>query len=998
MRWIAGATVLTLAAGLPVSSANAAERDQTTTTYIVQTTGDPAAATPRPAGQRFRADTAEFRGYDARLRGQHHDVMRAAGISDQQKLYDYTTVLNGFAARLTPAQAAILATTPGVLTVTPDKVSTVQLDPPAAPRQQPAAQRPLSGAPKPRPAVSKQTPEGQTPKAEGLASKPAAALKAGEGMIIGVLDTGILPEHPSFAPLSEPRPDARVIAAKWHGICDPGREAPKVTCDNKLIGARYYRSPDIPLVPEEYDSPRDWLGHGTSTAGIAAGDANVQATYYGADAGVISGIAPEARIADYKVIWERTDYQGVGTASAADVIAAINQAVVDGVDVLNYSASLPHQPIEVESLAFLNAAAAGVFVAAAAGNSGPGAVVNAEPWVTTVAAAGVDRGLWRLVRLGNGASYYGVGVGTALQATALVDAAQSAAPGVSATDASQCKSGSLDPTAVTGKIVLCLRGSTLPELKAEVVKAAGGVGMLIGDPTNSYKPSFYAVPTVDLDAAGLAAVQAYLAGGPGTAAFSGEYTWEAPYIAYFSSGGPAETAGGDLLKPDIAAPGDFIVVASAPGKRGTELFSYGSGTSYATPWIAGQAALLKVAHPNWSPAEIRSALMTTATQTDNTGGPILRGTQPATPLDFGAGYAVPAKALDPGLVYDSTATQWRTWACELGVPVPVHGRDFCKTAAKPNPSNLNYPTIAIGDLFGTQTVTRTVTNVSNKTSSYQVAVAAPAGVRVTVTPKKLTVRPGRSARFTVSFQRVAAAYGAFAFGALTWTDHQGHVVRSPIAVRPVAVASTPVVTSSKAVGSVAVPVRTGYAGKLTARAAGPVAGTVTDLPLSIDGGPVFDTANPVADGRTGAYDVTVPPGTLLARFATYAADLPPGSDVDVYVYKKGADGSLTLAGAGATEKADEAVDLTEPGDYRVFVCLFTLPGATTTTVRPTTYLLGGAPSGLTVTPAVQPAHLAGRATVTARWSGLHQGTRYAGVVVLGDGSTDRASTLFLLTP
>jgi hypothetical protein len=582
--------------------------------------------------------------------------------------------------------------------------------------------------------------------------------------------------------------------------------------------------------------------------------------------------------------------------------------------------------------------------------------------------------------------------------TALVDAAQSAAPGVNATDASLCKPDTLDPAVVAAKIVFCHRGDTLPELKAQVVKAAGGVGMVIGDPTSSYVPSFYVVPTVDLDASGLAAVNAYLAGGPGTAAFSGPYTDEAPYINYSSGSGPAVTAGGDLLKPDIAAPGDFVVMPSAPGKRGPELFGYRTGTSYASPWIAGQAALLKVAHPGWSPAMIRSALMTTATQTDNTGGPILRGDNPATPLDFGAGHAVPAKAVDPGLVYDSNATQWRTWACELGVEVPVNGRNFCRTASTPDPSNLNYPSIAIGDLFGTQTVTRTVTNVSDKPSQYQVAVEAPAGVQIEVTPKTLTVRPGRSARFTVSFSRVDAAYGKFAFGALTWTDGQGHVVRSPITIRPLVAAATPVVTSTKAAGSVAVPVRTGYAGKLTARAIGPVAGAVTGLPLSVDGGPIFDPANPVADGRTGAYDVTVPAGTFLARFATYAADLPAGSDVDVYVYKKDGDGKLTLAGSSATEKADEVVDLHEPGDYRVFVGLYTLPGATSTTVQPTTYLLTGASNTLKVAPAVQPARIEGTTTVKASWWGLHPGTRYAAAAVLGDGTTDVASTLLLITP
>jgi hypothetical protein len=950
-------------------------------TYIVQTSGAPIAtynggvtglrATKPLAGRKVNVAGADARAYDGHLRGQHRDVLRKAGIADRQRVYDYTTAFNGFAAKLSAAQAAALARTPGVVRLWRDKIRVVQLE---------DRDRDLSRAA----AAAKRA---ATPRAIGESH-------AGEGLIVGVIDTGIWPEHPSFASLPEPRLDAAAIAAKWHGTCDPGVSEPKIVCNNKVIGARYYRSPEISPVPQEFDSPRDYLGHGTSTAGIAAGRSGVEAAPWGAPAGTVSGVAPAARIAAYKVIWDVAGDSN-GAASTADIIAAINNAVGDGVDVINYSmTNYRDGAIEPEALAWLNAAEAGVFVSAAASNDGPGGTVhNAAPWVTTVAAARHEFGTDRTVTLGNGAVYAGKGTGDATPATALVDAEQVPAEGFTAADAALCKAGSLDPAKVAGKVVLCTRGVNLRTEKAATVKAAGGVGMVLGDPWSLLYPLFYVVPTVHVDAASLTAIKAYLgeAGAEGTASLSGKYRARAPEIARFSSDGPAFTGGGDVLKPDIAAPGDEIVAPTSPGQyHGDTAFDYNSGTSFSAPYIAGKAALLKARYPGWSPAAIRSALMTTATQTDNEDKPIQRSGKPATPLDYGAGHVVADRAFDPGLVYDSNATQWRAWACGIGLKVVVDGTDFCATAGTLDPSDLNYPSIAVGDLHGTQTITRTVTNVTNRGALYRSTIKAPAGFRARVKPAVLVVRAGKSATFTVQVTRTTAPYSEYAFGALTWRDHRGHVVRSPIAVKPVALSVPAEVAGTGMNGSTELSLRAGYSGKLKATAAGLVRGQERTVDLSTDA-PQFDVKNPAASARALAVDMTVPADGRLARFETFAADHPAGTDVDLVIYRKSAAGGLTLAGMSGGPTASEQVTVTESGDYTVFVVLWSA-ASTTVPTKYVSYMVGRVAENLTVAPATQRVKTNAAATVTVSWQGLSPDAHWLGAVVYSDGTAERGMT------
>ncbi|MER5218440.1 S8 family serine peptidase [Streptomyces sp. NPDC002838] len=322
-----------------------------------------------------------------------------------------------------------------------------------------------------------------------------------------------------------------------------------------------------------------------------------------------------------------------------DMVAALNQAVADGVDVINFSIGGYGVLGGTLELAMLNAAKAGVFISAAAGNEGPDSVSHLAPWGTTVAASTHDTGYRTTLTLGNGTSRTGVGVvASAAPSAPLVDAARAARSGVAADDAERCLPGTPDPEKVTGAIVLCehIFGDSR-EGKADQVEEADGVGMVLHNVAAPVDTAFafrQAVPTVYLTSGQAEAVKAYAAraGSRATAKLSAAraVSQRAPEVVRFSSGGPGPLHGG-VLKPDITAPGLDTIAGTA---RDSE-FAKGaqglmSGTSSSAPQVAGLALVLRGLHPDWSPAEVKSALMTTATTTDNKGRPIRRSGAEAT--------------------------------------------------------------------------------------------------------------------------------------------------------------------------------------------------------------------------------------------------------------------------------------------------------------------------------------------------------------------------------
>ncbi|HEV7710615.1 MAG TPA: S8 family serine peptidase, partial [Asanoa sp.] len=808
------------------------------------------------------------------------------------------------------------------------------------------------------------------------------------------------PENPSFGPLPTPRRDQKTIDAKWHGTCDPGLESP-VSCNNKVIGARWYASTD-PLNDNlgEFDSPRDYFGHGSHTASTAAGNHGVTATINGGVAGVLSGMAPAARLSIYKVLYgNKAGTQSTG--SSINIVSAIEQAVADGVDVINYSVGDNSDSFSAVELAFLNAANAGVFVATSAGNAGPDAttVDNGMPWTITVAAGTHDRSSTKTLTLGNGQAYQGVGTGPAAVTAPIVDARTSGLAGSTELLAAQCVSTppQLDPAKVAGKIVLCERGNNNRVDKSLAVKNAGGVGMVQFNPTpNTLNADYHAVPSIHVDETVGAAVKAYVAaGGNPTATISAASTAKvrAPAVAAFSSRGPGDSTGGDLLKPDIMAPGVDVVAATGPNSHNGNLWDTNSGTSMASPHIAGIGALILAKHPNWSPMMVKSALMTTAGVRDNEGQPIqdqADGTD-ANPLEMGAGQVAAKGAFDPGLVYDSGITQWLQYSCGIGVHINSGGQDVCTSVGTVDPSDFNSPSLAVGDLAGKQTLTRTVTNVSKLPALYLATVQAPAGLKVDVSPKIIALLPGKKQSFKVTITRTSGAFGEWSFGSLRWRDLLGHDVRSAIAVRPVPVAVPLEASGTGTAGQVALPVTAGYAGNLAAQGHGLVAATVDQWNLTPNPETAFNAAAPATASDTVSVSTTVLAGAKLTRFATFDADYPAGTDIDVFVYRQAANGALTPVGQSTGGSAEESVTVTEPGTYVTFVDLFAATGPVNVKLDRWVVPAGNA-GNLTVAPASQQVTVGGTATVTAAWSGLTAGQRYLGVIEYSDGTNTVGST------
>ena len=262
-------------------------------------------------------------------------------------LHHYRNAFSGFAARLTPAEAAGLARAPAVVAVTPDTVSHPLAD---------AAAVPATIRPRRRRAAG---PGGTAflGLPDGLWERLGGPGKAGEGVKIGVIDTGIYPEHPSFAdtpdrPRRPQRYDGPAYAPPPTGRAParPGRDFTAAACNNKLIGARYFVDGfgAENLKAGEFLSPRDANGHGSHVAATAAGNYGVEPKIGGHDLGIpaVSGIAPRARIAAYKVCWTGDRPPAAtsveGSCMGSDTVAAIDAAVADGVDVINYSVGIGH--------------------------------------------------------------------------------------------------------------------------------------------------------------------------------------------------------------------------------------------------------------------------------------------------------------------------------------------------------------------------------------------------------------------------------------------------------------------------------------------------------------------------------------------------------------------------------------------------------------------------------------------------------------------------------
>jgi subtilisin family serine protease len=737
----------------------------------------------------------------SRLDRSERQVLSAAGAGRARVVHRYRNAFSGFAARLTAREAAGLATTAGVMAVTPDTVSHPLADPhPASPRDG---------------ALGRETPAFLGLPA-GIWERLGGPAKAGEGVKIGVIDTGIYPEHPSFAdtPVGPEgkRYDGPAYAPPtgWKGTCQSGVNFPSTACNNKLIGARYFVEGfgAKNVKAGDFLSPRDANGHGSHVAATAAGNYGVVPKMGGHNLGVgkVSGIAPRAQIAAYKVCWTGRAATGdtvEGTCMASDAVAAIDAAVADGVDVINYSVgsgtSAVFGPVE---RAFLGAAAAGVFVANAAGNDGPepGTIGSPTgvPWVTSVAATTLGRTFESTFTVipgprpggtpagapegvaGKGASLTG-----ALAGAALVDAASVPAKGVDAGKAALCLPGSLNRAAVAGTAVLCQRGRNPRLEKSKVVLDAGGVGMVLANtkPEDDVVADPHWVPAVHVSPADGAAIRALLAdGAAATLSVEGGRPVAAAgvRVAAFSSRGP-EAAVPDIAKPDLGAPGVNILGADTPtratgGRRG-ETFQIISGTSMAAPEVAGAAALLAQLEPGWSPAAIKSALMTSADPKVLTED----GTTAAGPLDVGSGRIDPNRAATPGLVVDTPVGDYVRYL-KVQAPEEVPDTTITPLAA----ADLNLPSVAFSRFTGAGSTVRTFTSVDRRPQSWAVSIEAPTGILGTVAPARFDIAPGATQAVTLSLALAGAPPGVYTSGAIVLTNiTDQRTVRLPLSVKPV---------------------------------------------------------------------------------------------------------------------------------------------------------------------------------------------------------------------
>ncbi|MBY5164477.1 S8 family peptidase [Salsipaludibacter albus] len=910
---VSGATAAMVAA---LVAANPAVADPSETSYIVlmdappavamdtaPTADDPATAqpgTPRArGGDKANPNSRAAQRYRAELVAEQEAVQQSV-LGSTETLHRYTAALNGFAAIMTAEEADALRQQKGVMAVMEDELQQPQTD--------------------------------VSPSFLGLdgGGEAWATGLDGEGVVIGVIDSGIWPEHASFADdgtYERPEGLADDIA------CDFGQaELPDGTtandynsedaafaCNNKLIGARDMLTTYNALVGyETYASARDADGHGTHTASTAGGNADVDAEIFDIDRGSVTGVAPRASIIAYKGLGDLGGF-------TSDLAGSIDQAVADGVDVINYSiGSSTPSLVSADDISFLFAADAGVHVATSNGNSGPGAETVGSPasipWLTSVGASTHTRGFENTVTLGDGTTFDGVSITEGLDDAPLVDSED--------LGNTLCLPGDGFSEDVTGKVVLCERGQNARLEKSQVVADAGGAGMILFNPVpnqslvtdNHYVPSSHVGPELGT------VVKDYIdaAGADATAALTQaeKVEVEGSVMADFSSRGPTGSpASADVIKPDVTAPGVNILAGNTPtptlGRPG-QLFQSISGTSMSSPHVAGLMALIDQAEPEWSPAAVKSSLMTTARQ-DVTKED---AETPADPFDMGAGHVDPGKVVQPGsmfqpgIVYDAGINDYFAFLCGTTDAVnPALCDQLTAAGFSTDASDLNLASIAMSAVAGPTTTSRTVTNVSGRPLNLKATVDAPAGFDVEVSPARVRLAPGASATYEVVVRNVSAPAEEWRFGSLTWNGG-GFVARSPIAVQGALFDAPDELTASGASGSTSFEVAFGYTGEYTAAPHGlaadqPETDTVVQDP---------DQTFSATDGYSTEIAVDLTDAALWRVVMEQSDVTGPGADqADLDLFLLDEDGNQVASStSGGT---DEIIDLVlpEPGSYTLYV-------------------------------------------------------------------------------
>ncbi|QCU79032.1 peptidase [Citricoccus sp. SGAir0253] len=899
-----------------------------------------------------RSDAA--RKYDRHLTARQLEVAASTKVRVQRH---FTTALNAFVSELTADEARALAKDPRVLGVSeveqfhPDYSSTEFLGLPGS-----------TGA---------------------WNTQYGGVEDAGKGVVVGVIDTGYYPDQEMLAgepvqPLSgEPRvgepylTEAGEIAmlkadgTTFRGDCQTGQGFTGDECNSKVLSARYYSEDFEAFVPAEQRDPRERLSpvdidsHGTHTATTAAGNqVDDQVMNGGASYGPGSGVAPAAKVSVYKVCWEDKDPDTGGCYGTASV-AAIEQAIIDGVDVLNYSISGNNSSIvDPVALAFKSAAEAGIFVAASAGNSGPApqTVNHSAPWLTSVAASTFSNELTGTVEFPDGTRFRGVssmaeGVGPA----DIVLASEVGLAGKTADQVRLCDMDALDPAKATGKIVVCDRGVYARVDKSAAVEKAGGVGMvLVNIGGGSEDADLHAVPTVHTSDESIKEhvastdAQATLVKGDTT----GLEPVPVPQIAGFSSRGPSTAVGSELLKPDLAAPGVNVLAGVSPlnPQYDGDTFGLMSGTSMAAPNVAGMAALMGGKYPEWSPMAVKSAMMTSAADVLTA-----QGESSTDNFATGAGSADPEEMTAPSLVFEADAKQWD--ALILG---ELPGRE------------VNVPSVAVSDLLGSETVTRTVT--ATETGAWEASGSVP-GYEVSVEPSTFELDKGQSREVAITFTRTTAAAATWAHGSYTLAKPGATPVTAPVSLRAVDAKAPAAVTGEGSSGSATVEVTPGITGTLDPVVEGLAPAEIEEFTKTP--GKLYGGENP--SNHPSA--VEVPAGATEVSWALDAAD--EESDWDLYVVTPSEEVVQQATAAGSESLV---IEDPEPGTYYAVANLYSSPGGAPADATLRTVVQSGDAGNLTVSPDPLEVTRGQDATATLTWSGLTPGV-WMGSVTWAEGSS-----------
>ncbi|KAI3960758.1 hypothetical protein MKW92_014205 [Papaver armeniacum] len=694
-------------------------------------------------------------------------------------LYSYKTVFHGFAARVTEEEAEILRNKKGIVSISRQKNYELHTT--------------------------------RTPTFLGIDNYDISDFSISTtNIIVGVMDGGAWPESKSF---DDEGMDP--VPSSWKGECESSSDFSASSCNKKLIGARYfYKGIESALGPinvsTQSKSPRDDSGHGTHTSSTAAGSVVANASLFGYAPGAARGMAYRARVAVYKVCWK-------GGCFDADILAAMEKAVEDGVHVLSISLGSENVTDYYENSIAIGAFTAvqnGIFVSCSAGNFGPGprTLSNFAPWITTVGAGTLDRQFHSHVSLGNGKMYDGISIYYREPLPDYMVELIYAGHAGNASDGNLCMPGTLIPEKVAGKIVFCEWGGFLEAYwKGVAVKQAGGIGMVLGVTALNAEllPAItHVLPASDVDAKSADAIKSYIFSDPNPTAtiIFGETrlgVQPSPVVAAFSSRGP-NVVTPEILKPDLIAPGVNVLAAwtGKVGPTGLESdpvrveFNIQSGTSMACPHVSGAAVLLKAAHPDWSPAAIKSALMTTSYITyKSSGQPILdtATAEASTPFDHGAGHVDPIAALDPGLVYDLKREDYLDLLCALHYSpeqiskMTKSSNFFCDSITEYNVGDFNYPSFSVSAMYHIVKRKRTLTNVGSPgiykaSSAITTTGNVKDAVKILIEPDWLSfTQKYEKLSFTVTFITSRMPPGTTVFGRIEWSDGK-HIVSSPVAV------------------------------------------------------------------------------------------------------------------------------------------------------------------------------------------------------------------------